>query len=417
MTSNGLTNMAAITGIVVLTFGCGITLMPSVYKTLGQIPAFSLMCCIGLMTFHSIYSLSYTATVTKETEDEKQSYSGIAAKISKKFAHTVSISLACASIITIFSFTQMILTIFIKTLQYNNNIAVLLEDNFFFYAMRILFLSLICVAYFFTLQFENLSSFSYLSSFSLWIAVSFSLFVCFLGLYKPSDVLYEAKSENVDLSNPLGCVIFALHCQFSYMDIFNEMQNKSLKNVTFVTAVASIFATILYSMVGFLGFRAFGGAIDGSPIILTFADSSSPVMISLTERYGEIIGFYIPRTMLTLFLPIFFGGILFNTFSILPILQNAIKFRGKPLSRKNVVTLSCLFIFLFGIKDIRDALGSVFAICGFLLTTPLSFLFPALFVLYTPAKKSKLLTASSYLIAAISFVIMIGLTALKIKNG
>ncbi|ELA41851.1 uncharacterized protein VICG_01035, partial [Vittaforma corneae ATCC 50505] len=60
-TEKQLSNFSAIASIVAATLGCGITLMPSVYLYLGSLIATILMLSVGLLTFFSIYSLSYVA--------------------------------------------------------------------------------------------------------------------------------------------------------------------------------------------------------------------------------------------------------------------------------------------------------------------------------------------------------------------
>lgn len=418
MDTKKMTNFGAVTSIVSSTLGSGITLMVLVFMNLGTTIASTLMICVGMLTFFSIYSLSYVSTLTKENEKEKQSYSGIAAKFSKKLQQAVSISLVVSSLVTSFSFTQTFLKIFLKTLKYIGFFNELLDEeknpNYLFIA-RIIVLATICSLYYFLFQLDNLASLAPFSRLSLFTAILFSATLSFYGLTNPIVEEEVAKDPNAkfNLVNPLGAIIFALHCQFSYLDIFNCMKDDSLSNARNVTGIASIIATILYGSVGFLGFKALGRSVGDDPLIFKFSSADSPIIASLTERFGFYLGTCLPMLIHSLFCPIFFGGTIFNNFAIIPELQNMLSFKNKLISRSSVALILCLFLFSTSIKEFTG-LGDVFAIAGFLLTTPLSFLFPAIFVLYTSSKVN-LMTVGSGIVVVISFAIMIGLTLLQLN--
>lgn len=428
MSEKKLSNISSISAIVASTLGCGITLMPYVFSILGTRIAFSMMICIGIMTYHSIYSLSYVAAIIKTEKDQKFTYSQLAAKFSKKLEKMVSFCLAISSLITVFMFTQTFLKIVIGSLSYNEKLKVLLANKAIYFGTRAAILLAISTVYYFLFQKENLASLSIFSTLSLWVAIFFCLFISFLGLYKPALSTELPKTDNFELTRPLGYIIFALHCQFSYMDIYNSMENTSISNTRFVAFSASVLATILYSTVGYLGSKAAGSFINADPIIFKFAfikpstllqvSPEIPTLIdSLVQRYGIVIGAYIPRLIHTLFCPIFFNGIVFSMFAIIPILQKAFSRKEKPLSRRKTSFIAVLFIFLTGLPSASDFLDTIFAISGFLLTTPLSFLFPALFELYASENRLGLLTMSSKLMISLSFLIMISLTAMKIKSS
>lgn len=418
MATTKLSNFDAGAAVISSTLGCGITLMICVYLYLDAAVATFLMLTVGLLTFFSTYSLSYVSVLTKESPDEKSSYSDLAAKFSKKLKTMVSVSLVVSSLVTSFSFTQTFLRIFLNTLRYNEYFATLLDEKaqpMNCYIARTLILLVMCSIYFRLFQFDNLASLSFFSQFSLFTAIFFSAVMSFYGLWNPVSkdrMTLSESSGGLNLADPLGVVIFALHCQFSYLDIFNSMKDTSLGNVRNVTAVASVIATILYGSVGFLGLRAVGAAVGNDPVIFHFASSSSSIVRDLTERYGVYLGCYLPKLLHSMFCPIFFSGNIFNTFAITPILQSWFSVREKPAARSTIALLVCVFLFATSVKSIDD-LGSVFSIAGFLLTTPLSFLFPALFVLCSSSKLN-IMTVGSGIVICLSAVIMIGLTLMKL---
>ncbi|ELA40760.1 uncharacterized protein VICG_02203, partial [Vittaforma corneae ATCC 50505] len=160
-------------------------------------------------------------------------------------------------------------------------------------------------------------------------------------------------------------------------------------------------------------FRAVGAGVGGDPVIFHFG-SSSPIVEDLTERYGIYLGNYLPKALYTMFCPIFFSGIIFNMFVIIPILQKWFSLKGRTPSRAVVTLALCVFLFATAIVPI-SGLGSVISIIGFLLTTPLSFMYPALFVLFTPSRSGTMKIGSG-IVVGLSIAIMVGLTAMKIVD-
>lgn len=416
MSEQKLSNNAAISAIVVSTLGCGITLMPSVFNLLGNYLVLALMTVIGIMTFFSIYFLSYSAIASKEKDDSdsKISYTGLAAKFSPILKIVVAFSLCFGSLLTTFSFVQTFIKILLNTLNYNESLLAFVKENTTI--IRTLISACIAIIYYFLFQLDNLSSFAVFSNFSLFTVLIFSLSVAFFGLYNPVSSEKLVKSTgNINIVDPIGVVIFALHCQFSFLDIFNSMKDNSLCNVRSVVLKASVFATLLYTAVGYLGYKAVGNDIGSGSLLFAFAENKN-ILESLESRYGLYFGRHLPKLVHSLFCPVFFVGILFNMFSILPDLQNGLSYgRSKQVSRKTIALISALFVFCSGIRKISN-LDSLFSISGFLMTNPLSFLFPAVFMLYTTSKMN-IATVTARLMIGISLTIMIGLTFLYLKSN
>lgn len=418
MSSAKLSNFGAVSSIVASTLGSGITFMPSVYSILGPTTASIIMLFVGLFTFLSIYLLSYASVATRDDSEKKLSYSGIAAKFSQILKNIVAFILLANAILAAYAFIGSFLKIFMHTLSFNDSLKKILEvegkDTNTSYVIKLVAMACMLLALFFLFQIENLASLSFLSLLSLLIAVMFSLVVSVYGIWDPlpADELKPSEGPS-DLFGPLGSIIFALHCQFSYLDIFNSMKDQSLTNVTTVTGLASILATILYSLVGYLGFRAVGHHIGKESLIFAISQKDTKIIDSLTLRYGEYGGKYLSRLIHSLFSIIFFSGALFNLFPVLPILQEWFSMKGKLASRRIIVFGLIVFLFAVSLFDL-GSFELLFAISGLFLTTPLSFIFPAIFAIFATPKLT-FITVSAGIMLIVSVGMMIFLSLLKFE--
>jgi hypothetical protein len=182
----------------------------------------------------------------------------------------------------------------------------------------------------------------------------------------------------------------------------------------------------LYSFVGFFGYKGLGSNIRGKSMLGIFSlkcpdtediSKLSPelkVLASLRMRYGEFLGSTLPMLLCYMFIPIFFVGIVSNMFSIIPVMQNVLSRNGKQPSRRAMSMLCCMIILLFGIFEV-SGIDKVLSIFGYLLTTPISFLFPSLFVLFT-SRKMNLMTISSSIMMILSGALMIGLLIVEFRT-
>lgn len=423
-----ISNLTASVFIVALSLGSGISLMPAVFNMLGTVKGFLVMGFIGLITFHSIYSLSYAATFAKEKHDEELTYTTLAGKFSNNLKRCVSISLIVSVMSTAFSFVQRLVGVSVEMLRTNETMDAFFDkndENMQYYLFRSAFLAVLCTVYYFLFLLDNLSSLAIFSKFSMLAAGVFSSVVSYYGIVAPVDQS-ELNADHMDFGGALGNAVFALHCQFSFLSVFNSLKDNSLSNTLLVTILGSAMGTVLYSAVGFFGYKGLGSNIGNRSVLGIFSlkypdieDSSdlSPelkVLVSLKERYGELLGSKLPRMICFAFIPIFFVGVVSSMFTTIPIMQDMLSRRGKKPSRRSMSIFCCVLTFLFGIFKV-NSLDRVLSVFGYLLTTPVSFLFPSLFVLYTSKKKMSIMTISSGIMIALSFTLMIGLLIAELK--
>jgi len=414
-----MSSFTAIPVIIASTLGTGITSMPLVVKSIGITYTIIFMAVIGLVTFHSIYALSYTSVMVQK---EDVSYTSLAGYFSKALEKIVVVFMTFACLSTTFIFIQRLLSIIIYLVKQNDFMKFLLEDNpSANFSLRVGILFLLCMAYFFLFRLEDLASLTFFSHLSLASAVIFSLAMGFYGIKSPSADIGTSGERNFSLA--FGSSIFALHCQSTFTGILSSIEDKSLPNLRFVTFFASMLAALLYGAVGCFGYWGLGDSMGLDSVLKLFIKDASPVLESLELRFGYLGGVLLPKIICSLFSLIFFSGIVFNMFPVIPIVQNMFSKTSDPLnaaakprkiSRKAVSLIGCLFVFLSGFYQI-GAIDQILAVVGSVVITPLSFIFPSLFIILS-TKKFNLMKFIAITVAFVSSCAMVVLFYLEVMS-
>jgi amino acid permease len=396
-----LSNSSAIISTIVSTLGSGITFMPAVFNTFGILTSTLFLFFIGLITFISLYSIAYSVKgdLNNPNVISKITYSGIAARFSSKLRMCVTMTLVITSLATVFSFVQLFLSLSIQSLKFYPFIADFLNKTEMNAKMvKISILSVLSLVYFPLFKLENLSSFVFFSKLSLFCCILFYVMTVAYGVFAPYDFASCEKADHqipkMNMGSALGTAIFAFHCQYSFPDILSSMEDQSLPNIKNMILVSTILATILYTSVGMFGYVGFGPPISNDTVLISFGNMQSFLSLSLKNRFNYTFGTFIPRFIQIIYLPIFFSGVVFLTFGIIPILQNI---RKTLCSRSSIAIFLSIFTFFSGILSFKN-LQLIFGVIGFLFVLPLSFLFPSIFVILSSKEQSPMRIISIFMI-------------------
>jgi amino acid permease len=232
--------------------------------------------------------------------------------------------------------------------------------------------------------------------------------IYYLGLIFYYAVRYGHSLGDLDVtSNNYGRgfikFVFALHCQFSFLDIFSEMEDKSLSSISIVCAIVSVAIALIYSASGFLGYVAIGKEIGNRHILDIFIDKNTEFMRLIAKDPFNKHG--IPTNIaLGIFLFVWFGFLNFATAPVITIIQSYLLIKGKPVQRTGISVAVALYFLAAGIpKELN--ISTILDVCAAVFTNPLSFAFPAMFmILTTPRFSGK--SILSYLLIGFSIVIM-----------
>lgn len=374
--STKLSVMSATITTVASTLGTGILNMPSAFHNLGYLYGVMGLSFIGFITFFSLYSLSYATKVTEN--DEESSYSKLAKTFSRKLKFLVDLTLLGSNLSCAVFFTRLFSENASFMIKNRLSLEMDLETLRKCCAVVIVLISM----YFSTKK--SLSSLGFISKISIGGAIFYTALNLYYGIAigKPNK---EILMTGGDISGGLVKSIFALHCQFSFLSIVNEMEDKSLGSVSIVCVLGSIFGVIIYTMAGYFGYKAVGQDIGGNNMLSIYKDVTHPFMVLVKENTFDKNA-YLPQTVVLLFLFIFFGAVVFNAFPAITILQDYFSSKSKPMSRSPIILGLGVFLFSMSLK--KDFPDWILGLIGAVFTNPLSFIFPSIFMIYVSPKFS-----------------------------
>lgn len=200
---------------------------------------------------------------------------------------------------------------------------------------------------------------------SCMIFFSFCVMAHFFQFGMSSDIsLFKGGTGSM---RGMGVFMFAYVCQVNVVELYSEMSNRSINKFTTTACCAAAVIFTLYSMTGIFGYLEFGNTI-GSSILLRYNPLKEPqmlvsfcgVFVKLCASYG------------------LYGnsarGAVYRAFHVEP---KAVAFWKHFLITAGL-TLITLLLGLF-IPNVNTVFHFVGGLCGGFL----SFILPALFVMYT----------------------------------
>ncbi|KEG11027.1 amino acid transporter [Trypanosoma grayi] len=165
----------------------------------------------------------------------------------------------------------------------------------------------------------------------------------------------------------LGVFMFAFVCQINCFEVYWEMKDQSVRNFTLYAAISMILCCVLYLFTVIFGYLEFGSDVKSSILLMYNPVSEPMVMAGYIGMLVKLCAAYALQTMACRNAIYHVIGWEVNT---LPYWKHFV-----AVIALSVVVLLCgLFI-----PNINTVFGLVGAICGGFL----SFVFPALFYLYS----------------------------------
>jgi len=273
-------------------------------------------------------------------------------------------------------------------------------------------LTLLSIFSFRMLLLESLSSLSPLSYLSMFSALYYLGLMISLGIFKGKP-FEDIKAVNLEgrYDFAISLMLFAMHCQFSFLGIRHIMSDRSMKSVSKVATFAIAIVVCLYGSAGFFGYKAAGKELYDKMILdlIIKSPSENPFLNFSQNKESETIILYAFKLLLVAFCVIFTVGVTCCAFPTIPVFENLLSFEQFRPKRAYIVLVLMIGLFLpnlYGDKDINP--DSILDLVSTFCTNPLSFFFPALFMILV--SKNSAYRIFSFLSISIS----VGIMALKV---
>lgn len=391
-----LSNASSIIMVIVSTLGTGILYMPSSFKILGYFYALPLLAFVALLTYFTLYSLSYTAIMLECRE--AASYSRLASIFSKNLKVLIDITMLCSSISSCVVITRNFAFTAASLIKGRLGIEALSSEQ-----LRITMLSLFLAVAAVCFMMKNLSSLAFISKISISAVIYYLLLVSFYAFSYGNKLADLTAADSSNAGAGFMKFIFALHCQFSFLSIFNEMADNSLGSVSMVCAASSFLIFLIYSCSGLLGYMAIGNAIGKHHALEIFQDKESDFMEFIMSNTFDKNGI-LPTITVLAFLFVWFGFVACSGLPIVSIIQTYMSPKSGKWGRPALALCLAGLLFAVGFPE-KLEIDTILNLATALFTNPLSFIYPSVFMInVSPRMSAKSLL--SYALIAFSFGLM-----------
>ncbi|ESL08117.1 amino acid transporter [Trypanosoma rangeli SC58] len=221
---------------------------------------------------------------------------------------------------------------------------------------------------------KQVNSLRYVSTLAVAFVVYFVIMLVIHSCETGLENIHKVDGVTIKLFNTgnaaiegLGVFMFSFLCQINCYEVYWEMKQRSAKRFTLCAAVAMMLCFVLYVLTVFFGYMEFGSEVKSSILLMYNPVHEPMVMVGYIGILVKLCAAYALQTMAS-------RNAIYHCISweveTLPYWKHFIA----VIILSTVVLLCGLFI-----PNINTVFGLVGAICGGFL----SFIFPALFYLYS----------------------------------
>ncbi|KAF9763745.1 Vacuolar amino acid transporter 6 [Nosema granulosis] len=390
MTSKLTVTTATIT-IITSMLGAGINFMPSAFESIGYIYAGFLMVFITLLTFFSLYAVSFAASKQKNTKN--MTYSSIGYDKSYILGFSVDMSIVLSQFLVglaFFNYVIELAVLFSSGLSKDDG-----DPKYKYY--KLLFMSAIGAVFYMLSLKKDLSSLRFTSYAGVGSVMYLLCLMTFFNFFiKDKVCVGELKSKNNDYSSGVSKIILAMCCQVNMVKVYMEMEPKSTKNILIVSMVSALVGGVIYSAVGYFGYKVLGDEVIKQDLIKLFCKESSSINVFLANEYPKIK--FLPSIAIVGAMVVLLGSF---PLQLNPAAATIVKLFANERNAEKVritsVTVMCGSMFLINLYP-GLSLDVLLNIVGAIFNNALSFFFPCMYYILSCKKTGPITILSGFII-------------------
>ncbi|EQB60428.1 amino acid permease [Vairimorpha apis BRL 01] len=379
--TNKLTTFSGTITVITSMLGVGINFMPSSFGSIGYMSSILVMVLMSVLTAFSLFCVSFAAYAS---EDKNVTYPSIAYEKNKHFGLFVDISILLNQFCLGIAFHKYLVQLLIQFIYQKEQSALI----------KCLFLSGTGVFLFYLCLLKDLSSLkftSYLSVFCVfYLTVLMFVYTFFFG-----DLVQEGGFDRTrtNYGHGLGKMILAMCCQVNMPKIFSELENQSIGSILIISTLGSVIGGLIYSLVGFFGYKLLGNSIGKEDLMKIFSTSSSNIHKELEGTYLK----YTPHIAVFGAIFVLMGSFPLQVNPATLILQKLLN-KHDECSRKKLVSVLFGSMLLLNFLDLD--LSTILNVLGAIFSNAIAFIFPALYYILAIKRFNVLSLLSGILICA-----------------
>ncbi|ESL05544.1 amino acid transporter [Trypanosoma rangeli SC58] len=374
--------------------GAGILGLPLAANKSGVVMAIVYLAIITFLTIYSVYALGVAAQRTKI-----RSYEAVAlALMGRWFALFVASIRVFHGFSACVAYVISIGDIFHNVLEGREGVSKFLKEKS---GNRLLTVLVWLCAMMPLVIPKHIDSLRYFSTFAVSFIIYFVVVIvvhsCTHGLSENIHNVSMGKDDNsaVVLFNSgneavegLGVFIFAYVCQVNAYEVYWDMKNPTLPRFTLAAGIGMTLCFLLYGMTSFFGYMDFGKKVDGSILLMYHPLDEPEVLVAYIGVLSKLCASY-ALLFMACRNAIYHG--LGWELDKLPYWKHCI-----AVTVISVIALLC-GLFIPRIQIVLGFAGSISGGC-------ISFLFPALFVMYSGDWTRKKVGAFHYILTYVMLV-------------
>lgn len=392
-----LTVSTATITIITSMLGAGINFMPCAFESIGYVNAGILMVFMTLLTFFSLYAVSFAASKQKNTKN--MTYSSIGYDKSYILGFSVDMSIIFSQFLVGLAFFNYIIdlaVLFLCRLSGDSG-----DSNKQYYKLASM---IAIIAFFYMLSLKkDLSSLRFTSYAGVGSVFYLLCLMTFFNFFLGKNVsVGEMKSQNNNYSSGVSKIILAMCCQVNMVKVYMEMEPKSTKNVMIVSLVSAVVGGIIYSAVGFFGYRVLGDEVKGQDLIKLFCKKNSIINQYLEKNHSFIK--FLPLIAVVGAMVVLLGSF---PLQLNPAAATIVKLFANERNAEKIrimsVTVMCGAMFLINLHP-KLSLDILLSIVGAIFNNALSFFFPCMYYILSCRSFGPISILSSFIILFSIFV-------------
>lgn len=374
MNEGTLTVKTASILLITSMLGAGINFMPSAFESIGYANALLTMSMITALTFFTLYAISCAAQ--KYKDEDELSYSSIAYNISYSFGVVVDLSIVLVLYLVCLAFYNYIVGM--SVLFFTG----LSEDDKNYKFAKVISMTIIMAIFYMISRAKSLNSLRYTSYACVGSVFYLIFFLIVMNIFVGEKIRTgEFKAFNKNYKEGIAILLLSMSCQINMVKVYGEMKVKSTRNILTVSLVSAVGGGVIYSTVGFLGYKLFGKCQGSYDIVNICCDKKSFLNIYLEKNHSVLK--FLPSIGIIGAFMVLTGSFPLQINPAASTLVKLIKSEGNvDKMRVLIISLMCGSIFLINLLPNLN-LKTILRIVGAVFNNMLAFIFPCIYYIST----------------------------------
>lgn len=374
MSEGSLTAKTASILLITSMLGAGINFMPSAFESVGYANALLIMSVITAFTFFTLYAICCASR--KYCDDKELSYSSIAYNVSYSLGIIVDLSIVLVLYLVCLAFYNYIVgmsVLFFTGLSAK-------DTNYNLY--KFIFMTIIMIIFYMVSMMKDLNSLRYTAYACVASVFYLIMFLIVMNIVVGDKIRTgEFKAINNNYSSGIAILMLAMSCQINMVKVYGELKEKTTRNILIVSMASAMGGGIIYSTVGFFGYKLFGKCEGSYDIVNICCDRNSFLNVYLKKNHSILK--YLPQIGIIGAFMVLMGSFPLQINPAAYTLVKIIKTDINPDKlRVVIISLMCGSIFLINLYPDLN-LNIILGVVGAVFNNMLAFIFPCIFYIST----------------------------------